>query len=100
MKLDEVYDEMLEIANKIGVKVRKDSGKFRGGNCTVNDQEVILINKSIPLEARTSVLAKCLSSYSIQNVFMKPAVRDYIEQEQYKRESEAEGDNYDIVINN
>ena len=65
MKINEVYDEMLEIAKKIGVTVRKGSGKLHGGNCKINDEEVIVLNKSIPLERRTSMLAKCLSHYSM-----------------------------------
>ncbi|MFC2131295.1 hypothetical protein ACFLSQ_07660 [Bacteroidota bacterium] len=99
MKLNEVYDEMIEIAKRIGVTVRKENGKFKGGTCTINDEEVILINKSIPLETRTSVLAKCLTDYSIENVFMKPAVRDYIEQEQFKRENTNDND-YHFIIEN
>ena len=98
MKLNEVYDEMLDIAKKIGVTVRKENGKFKGGNCTINNEEVILINNSIPLETRTSILARCLNNYSIQNVFMKPAVRDYIEQEQFKRENG--NDDFQLIIEN
>ncbi|ROL59658.1 hypothetical protein D9V86_10425 [Bacteroidetes/Chlorobi group bacterium ChocPot_Mid] len=99
MKLNEVYDEMLDIAKKIGVTVRKENGKFKGGNCTINNEEVILINNSIPLETRTSILAKCLTNYSINNIFMKPAVRDYIEQEQYKREK-SNNDDFQLIIDN
>ncbi|MFH1049823.1 MAG: hypothetical protein V1779_02705 [bacterium] len=99
MKINEVYDEMLDIAKRIGVTVRKENGKFKGGNCTINNEEIILINNSIPLETRTSILAKCLTNYSINNVFMKPAVRDYIEQEQYKREKENE-DDFQFIIEN
>lgn len=97
MKLNEVYDEMLELAKKIGVTVRKESGKFRGGNCKLNEEEVIVINNAIPLEQKSSMLAKSLSNYNtIHDVFMKPAVRDYIENEQYKREKETE---IQLIIN-
>jgi hypothetical protein len=96
MKLNEVYDEMLELAKKIGVTVRKEKGKFRGGNCTINEEKLIVLNNSIPLEAKSSMLAKCLSNYSIQDVFMKPAVRDYIENEQFKREGE---NDIQLIIN-
>jgi len=99
MKLNEVYDEMLDIAKKIGVTVRKENGKFKGGNCIINNEEVILINNTIPLETRTSILAGCLTNYSINNVFMKPAVRDYIEQEQFKRERTNEED-LQLIIEN
>jgi len=73
---------MLEIAKKIGVTVRKEKGRFSGGNCVINDKKMIVINNSVPMEMKTSMLAKCLLQFEINNVFIKPAVRDYIEKEQ------------------
>lgn len=78
MKPEEVYNELIEIADKLGIKVRKDSGNFRGGSCILNEQKIIVINNSIPIEAKANLLAKCLTTFSIENVFIKPAVRDYI----------------------
>ncbi len=78
MKPEEIYNELLEIADKLGITVRKDKGKFRGGSCVLNEHKIIVINNSIPLTAKASILAKCLNSFSIENVFIKPAIRNYI----------------------
>lgn len=81
MKPKELHKELLEIAKNIGVKVRKGDGKFRSGLCMVNDAPVIVINKTTPVEGAVSVIAKGLASLNIDNMFIKPAVRDFIEKE-------------------
>ncbi len=81
MKPKELHKELLEIAKNLGVKVRKGDGKFRSGLCMVNDAPVIVINKTTPVEGAVSVIAKGLASLEIENIFIKPAVRDYIERE-------------------
>lgn len=81
MKPKEMHKELLEIAKNIGVKVRKGDGKFRSGLCMVNDSPVIVINKTTPVEGAVSVIAKGLASLNLENMFIKPAVRDFIERE-------------------
>ncbi len=81
MKPKEMHKELLEIAKTLGVKVRKGDGKFRSGLCMVNDLPVIVINKTTPVEGAVSVIAKGLGSLDIDNIFIKPAVRDFIEGE-------------------
>ncbi len=96
LQLKEVYEELLIIADKIGIKVRKEKGNFNGGNCIINDKNFIIINNSVPLEMKTSTLAKCLKQYPIDNVFIKPAVREYIEQEiQLRIDSK---DEYELIV--
>jgi hypothetical protein len=81
MKPKELYKELTEIAKDLGVKIRKGDGKFRSGLCMVNDAPVIVINKTTPVEGAVSVIAKGLAALEINNIFIKPAVRDYIESE-------------------
>jgi hypothetical protein len=100
MDLNEVFNEMIEIAKKIGITVRKENGKFKGGTCIINEEEVILINNSIPIESKTRMLANCLSNYKIEDVFMKPMVRDYIENEQFERENQNPLNDFKVIIEN
>ena len=96
MQLKELYEELLAIADKIGIKVRKEKGNFSGGNCVINNKNFIVINNSVPLEMKTSTLAKCLRQYPIDNVFIKPVVREYIEQEiQLRFDSK---DEYELIV--
>ena len=59
-----------------------ESGTFRGGACVVHEQRVILINRSMPIEAAAVILARALARFVPDDQFMKPAVRDLIDREQ------------------
>ncbi len=88
MKIQTIQEELIEAAGKIGVGVRKESGKFRGGLCSINDEPVIVLNKSAPIEVSTSILAQSLLKLDLAGVYLKPAVRDYLETEANKRKDE------------
>ncbi len=95
MKLKQIYDEMLELAKNLDIPIQNGAGNFRGGDCVVNDKKVIVLNKSVPLESKAKALAKCLSKCDIDKVFVKPAIRDFIEKE---KTSEGKDKEYEIVI--
>ncbi|HPI19183.1 MAG TPA: hypothetical protein PKY56_02330 [Candidatus Kapabacteria bacterium] len=80
MKLNKIYEELLDTAKNLGITVRKDKGHFKTGFCTIDKQELIVINRSAPLEQCVTVLSRCLSQHS-NNIYLKPAVRDFIENE-------------------
>ncbi|NLO20008.1 MAG: hypothetical protein GX121_09105 [Ignavibacteria bacterium] len=80
MKLKKIYEELLSTAKNLGISVRKDKGHFKSGFCTLDERELIVINRSAPVEQRVAVLSRCLSRYS-DNIYLKPAIRDFIENE-------------------
>jgi hypothetical protein len=80
MKINQMYDELMQTAKQIGITVRKENGKFRSGACIVNTSEVIVLNKTAPIEVTSSVLAQCLKPHT-ENIYVKPVVRDYIDRE-------------------
>lgn len=81
MKLNQIYEELSDIVKKIGYSVRHDKGQFQSGYCVVNDKKLILFNRYTPLETRVNVMVKCILTNDIDGIFMKPALRDFIEQE-------------------
>ncbi|NUQ80769.1 MAG: hypothetical protein HUU10_04075 [Bacteroidetes bacterium] len=81
MRKQELLTELEKLATDLGYRIRYEFGDFSGGNCVLNDQKMILINKRIPPEARIVILARIYSSMNLESVIMKPAVRDYIEDE-------------------
>ncbi len=82
MKADKLFDELLGLATTLGYTVRRESGTFRGGACVVHEQRVILINRSMPVEAAAVILARALARVVPEDQFLKPAVRDIIDREQ------------------
>ncbi|MGB9770942.1 MAG: hypothetical protein ACPLX7_03070 [Candidatus Kapaibacteriota bacterium] len=93
MKNKQLYDEMVEILQSIGYRVRKDSGSFNGGACFLKDEKIIVLNKILPIEAHLSILANILYEY-LDKIYIKPRVREFVE-----KEGNSSSNLIEIVIN-
>ena len=81
MKHEELVAELHEIAKQIGVSIRYEKGDFEGGYCILKDQKVLLVNKRLMPQRKAAVLAVAMHEIGLENMFLKPAVREYIEDE-------------------
>ena len=79
MKNKDLLDEFHLLAEKLEIKILKGKGDFLGGSCIVNNEKVIVINESKPIEQRLNTLASCFIEYDLGSVFMLPALREYID---------------------
>ena len=77
------YEKLLEefelLSDRLGIKIIKGKGDFAGGNCTVNEEKIIVINKNKPIEQRLNILAKCFIEYDLDRLYIIPALRAYID---------------------
>ena len=80
MNKKKLYVEFELLAEKLNLKIIKDRGNFVGGICMIKDEKVIVVNKMRPLEQRLKVLASSFLSYDLDDIYMVPALRAYIEQ--------------------
>lgn len=81
MTQQEIYDELRLLAENMGLTVRIEMGDFEGGICTVNDQRILLINRRHHFGKRVNVMARALYGAGLDEVFVKPAVREAIDEE-------------------
>jgi len=81
MKVEQIIDELIELAQKMGITVRRDNGAFRGGIALVNDKNILVLNKSMPKDTQVIVIAKAISNLELNNIFVKPVIRDILEKE-------------------
>lgn len=81
MTQQEIYEELKELAGQKGVAVRLETGDFTGGLCLVDNKRVILINRRHDFTRRINVLARSLHAVGLDDVFMKPALRELIDDE-------------------
>ncbi len=65
----------------MGLKVIYEKGDFSGGYCILKEEKLIVINKKFDPKHRAITLAQSLSEVGIENLFLKPAVSDYIEEQ-------------------
>ena len=84
MKQEELIEELQSVAQQLGVTVRYEKGDFEGGYCILREQKMLLINKRLMPARRASVLALALREIGMENVFLRPALRAYIDDEAAK----------------
>ncbi len=81
MKHDELLAEFERLAVQLGVTVRHEKGDFDGGYCILKKDRILLLNRKLTPNKKASVFARALHEIGLDNVFVKPAVRDFIEDE-------------------
>ncbi len=81
MKQEELIQELHAAAAQIGITVRYERGDFEGGYCILRDQKLLLINRRLMPTRKASVLATALYGIGLDNVYLKPAVREFVEDE-------------------
>jgi len=80
MKKVKLYTEFEELGQRLGLKILKGKGDFSGGTCIVNNETVIVINKMKPMEQRLRTLATSFLEFKLDEIYMVPALRAYIEE--------------------
>jgi hypothetical protein len=80
MKTTTVLEELEQAAAQLGFVVRKEKGNFRGGVCTVDGETIIMLNKRHIPDVQLVVLADSLRDAPIDTIYLKPAVRDALEE--------------------
>ncbi len=81
MKHEDLMQELQSAAAQIGVTIRFERGDFEGGYCILRDEKLLLINKRLMPTRKASVLATALHGIGLDNVYLKPAVRAFVEDE-------------------
>ncbi len=81
MTQQQIYDELKLLAEQMGLMVRIEMGDFEGGICTVHSKRLLLINRRHHFGRRIHVMARSLHDAGLDQVFVKPALRDAIEEE-------------------
>jgi len=81
LKTETLIAELEEAASQLGLKVIYEKGDFSGGYCILKEEKLIVINKKFDPKHRAVTLAQSLSEVGIENLFLKPAVREYIEEQ-------------------
>jgi hypothetical protein len=82
------YTQLLQdletVAQQLGVRLRYEKGDFEGGFCVLREQKLLVVNKRLPDARRASSVAVGLAQYGIDETFVKPTLRQYIEDEAAK----------------
>ena len=81
MKHEELIEELHTIAAQLGITIRYERGDFEGGYCVLRDKRLLLINRRLSPSRKASLLAVAMQEIGLDNVYLKPVVRAFIEDE-------------------
>ncbi len=75
MKPDKLLLELEQLLEQSGYRLRKERGSFRGADCIVEGDRLVIVNKNKPVEAQLSTIAKVLGQVDLTETYIKPVVR-------------------------
>ncbi len=79
MKSEKLLLELESLCEQCGYAIRKERGSFRGDQCLVEGESLIVLNKNKPVESQNGLLARVLMNHGAEDLFVKPAVRKELE---------------------
>jgi len=94
MKSDQIYQHLIDLSEKLGIEVSEHSFKTSGfpvksGMCKIKGRDRIVLDKNRSKDEKIDVLIECLRTYSIDDIFMVPAIRQLLDKgEKVIKESE------------
>ena len=81
MTHEQLLKELEALASNSGIAVRYEKGDFEGGYCILRSERLILVNKKMNAPRKASILAQGLAEIGIDEIYLKPVVREFIEDE-------------------
>lgn len=84
-ELKQMLAELEDVALRLGFKVRYEKGNFAGGYCILKASRLLVVNSRNEIERRIIIVAKCLKEIGIDDVFVKPNIRELIDKESSRR---------------
>ncbi|MFA5668822.1 MAG: hypothetical protein WC967_06235 [Balneolaceae bacterium] len=79
MKPDKLLLELELLLEQAGYKLRKERGSFRGNDCLIEGEKLVMVNKNKPVESQVGTLARVLADIDLSNTFIKPAIKKELE---------------------
>ncbi|MCW9705744.1 hypothetical protein [Fodinibius salsisoli] len=100
MKTEKLLLELEQLVEEAGYTIRKEKGTFRGDSCIVEGENLVVLNKKKPEQQQVGLLARVLKDKSLQDIYIKPAVRNHLEElwDRFDRFKDTEIEELDIDL--
>jgi hypothetical protein len=86
----QILSELEEIVERLGFKLRYEKGNFEGGYCLLKESRLFVINSRSEPERRIAIIARNIKVLGIDEIFVKPHLREIIEKESAKKKDKKE----------
>ena len=84
MNPTQLYQQLKNLAAKLDISVAEQNLRVTGVNaksglCIVKEQKIFIMDKHLTVREKNEVLADCLRNLSIDDIYVVPAVRKYLD---------------------
>lgn len=84
MKPDQVYQELIDLAERMQINVseqnlRATGIKVKSGLCTVKGQNLFIMDKHKSIHKKISILATQLAAMPNEDLYIVPAIRELLD---------------------
>ncbi|MBI5808507.1 MAG: hypothetical protein HZA74_08890 [Ignavibacteriales bacterium] len=79
-EFETILQDLKQIAQELGAKVRFERGDFKGGYCIVKEDKTIVINKLSTLQKKVIILTSALKDLGVDEKYLPPRIREIIEE--------------------
>ena len=76
----QLLNDLEAIAVQLGIDVRYEKGDFEGGLCRLEENRIIIINRTLSDKHKIRMLARELGTLDLESVYIVPALRQLIDQ--------------------
>jgi len=86
MKTEVLYQHLEDLLERVGISIVYDDlcdgqGRAASGLCRVKGRRVYIMDRAKDLPERISLLKQCLSEVDLDEVYVLPALREFLEEE-------------------
>lgn len=78
-KKEQLIKELISLYEQLGFTARIEKGFFKDGFCLLRNQKILLLNKNLEQDKKIKFLIQNLTELPIDNIFIKPGLRELIE---------------------
>lgn len=78
-EFESILQELKQIAQELGAKVRFERGDFKGGYCIIKEDKTIVINKLSSLQKKVMILTSALKDLGVEELYLPPKIREILE---------------------
>ncbi|RPH85824.1 MAG: hypothetical protein EHM75_09280 [Desulfobacteraceae bacterium] len=78
-----LLNQLEELANKLGVKVRYENitleeSSSTGGLCRLKGEYVLIIHSQAPVKEKIQVIAKVVKRFPLGDIYIRPVLRELL----------------------
>ena len=79
MQKEKLLSQLIALAEQMSFQVREEAGDFKGGECIVERNKMIFLNKKHDTQQKIDILTRVLSRQPLDDIYLLPAIRNLLE---------------------